>query len=328
MGEDPWTTREEDFWDLEGAEARSRFVVNYAVLAPSAKNTQPWLFAATDREIDVYADRRRGLAVSDPQDRQLTLSCGSALFFLTIAMRRFGRTPIVHTFPDLANPDHLANVRWGRSVKVDPETQRLFEAMTHPNVQVPALARKAPDERLVSGILDDLNSPGVSVTRVLDSKERAQVGELTLEADRIQAADGRFIRERENWSHPDRRLSRDGWPQLAQSRPQKGKPGVSARTGTLSTAGPALVVLGSHGDSRASWLESGRLLGRLALRANAHGLSVQFLNAPLEIPSCRQQIDRILSNGWKAQALLRVGYPKAARRPLRRPVSEVLRNGF
>lgn len=328
MGEDPWTTREEDFWDLEGAEARSRFVVNYAVLAPSAKNTQPWLFAATGREIDIYADRRRGLAVSDPEDRQLTISCGSALFFLTVAMRRFGKAPIVHTFPDLANPDHLAKVRWGRGVAVDRETLRLFEAITHPNVQVPTLSRKAPDERLIAGILKELNSPGVSVTRVLDQKERAVVGELTLKADRIQAADGRFRRERENWSHPDRRLSKDGWPQVAQTGPRKGKTVEPLKSPSLSGEGPALIVLGSHSDSRASWLESGRLLGRLALRANAQGLSVQFLNAPLEIPSCREQIDRILSNGCKAQAVLRVGYPKAARRPLRRPVSEVLRNGF
>ncbi|NNE69729.1 MAG: nitroreductase, partial [Rhodothermales bacterium] len=244
MGEDPWTTRQEDFWLLDDPEARSRFVVNYAVLAPSAQNTQPWMFAADRREIDLFADRRRGLAVSDPDDRQLTISCGSALFFLTLAMRRFGRLPVVHTFPDLSNPDHLARVRWGVSKQPTPEVERLFEAITHPSVQVPMVSQKAPEERLISEILADLHSPGISVTRVLDKSERAVMSELTAEAKQIQSSDGRFRREWETWNHPDRKLSRDGWPQKPKSRGRSrrnGRAGSSLKD-PLCGDGPALVV--------------------------------------------------------------------------------------
>lgn len=43
-----------------------RHVVEYAILAPSSHNTQPWLFRISGDHVDVLADRRRRLPVVDP----------------------------------------------------------------------------------------------------------------------------------------------------------------------------------------------------------------------------------------------------------------------
>jgi hypothetical protein len=43
-----------------------RFFVNYAILAPSGHNTQPWLFRIGGRNLELLADRRR--AGSSPHD--------------------------------------------------------------------------------------------------------------------------------------------------------------------------------------------------------------------------------------------------------------------
>ena len=41
-----------------------RFLVNYAILAPSSHNTQPWLFRIGEQSLELIADRTRAL----PQD--------------------------------------------------------------------------------------------------------------------------------------------------------------------------------------------------------------------------------------------------------------------
>jgi nitroreductase len=41
---DPWKVTEGDFPRSGDVEEKLRFLLNYAVLAPSVHNTQPWLF--------------------------------------------------------------------------------------------------------------------------------------------------------------------------------------------------------------------------------------------------------------------------------------------
>jgi nitroreductase len=80
-------------------------VIEYAGLAPSVHNTQPWSFSLSDNAVEVRADRRRGLAVLDPRGRQLTISCGAALEFAYLAVRGLGRDAAVRSFPHAGDRD-------------------------------------------------------------------------------------------------------------------------------------------------------------------------------------------------------------------------------
>lgn len=90
-----------------------RFLLHYAVLAPSGHNTQPWLFRLTGDAVDLYADRTRALPVVDPDDRELIMSCGAALTGLHLAVRHFGFQDELALFPDPENTDLLARLRLG-----------------------------------------------------------------------------------------------------------------------------------------------------------------------------------------------------------------------
>ena len=90
-----------------------RFFLNYAVLAPSSHNTQPWLFRVVDDTAELYADRNRALRVVDPDDRELVISCGAALHHLRTAVRYFGHDDETGIASD-GHPDLLATVRLGR----------------------------------------------------------------------------------------------------------------------------------------------------------------------------------------------------------------------
>src|SRR5690606_33984795 len=86
-----------------------RFLLGYAILAPSNHNTQPWRFELHNEHLELFADRTRSLPAADPFDRELTLSCGAALGFLRSAAAAFGCRLIVTHLPS-ENSDLLAHI--------------------------------------------------------------------------------------------------------------------------------------------------------------------------------------------------------------------------
>jgi hypothetical protein len=98
-----------------------RFAVEQAVLAPSSHNTQPWQFRLDGDTVELYADRHRVLHVIDPQDRELVISCGAALLNIELAIAHLGRAHDVEVFPEPGDPDLLARVTLGRTVKPAPK---------------------------------------------------------------------------------------------------------------------------------------------------------------------------------------------------------------
>src|SRR5688572_20961435 len=91
----PWTIDESDFYEIDSFAEQMRFLLQYAVLAPSTHNTQPWSFRLTRRGVDVYADSSRRLPVLDPQNRELFMSLGAAIMNFRIAAAHFGFQTIV-----------------------------------------------------------------------------------------------------------------------------------------------------------------------------------------------------------------------------------------
>ena len=87
---DAWNISEQDFPSTGSKYDKLKFFLNYAILAPSSHNTQPWLFKIADNSVELYADRTRALPVVDPEDRELTISCGAALYHLLLTIRHFG----------------------------------------------------------------------------------------------------------------------------------------------------------------------------------------------------------------------------------------------
>jgi hypothetical protein len=88
-------------------------VLRAAGRAPSLHNSQPWLFRVTDDVIELHADPDRRLPATDPQDRELRLACGAALFNLRIAVHGFGVRPRVTVLPDRDRPGLVALVHRG-----------------------------------------------------------------------------------------------------------------------------------------------------------------------------------------------------------------------
>ena len=93
-------------------QTQARELLSHAIQAPSSHNTQPWLFRISAGAIDLFADRTRALPVNDPEDRELTISCGCALMNLRVAAAAEGLASLVRLEPDPDEPDLLASIRF------------------------------------------------------------------------------------------------------------------------------------------------------------------------------------------------------------------------
>src|SRR5512140_907598 len=121
-----------EIFPVEGTAAQKmRFLIQYAVLAPSEHNAQPWRFRVEEDSLALFADRTRGLPVSDPYDRELTIACGAALMNLRVAARRFAYDVEQELFPDGIEEDLLARVRLGGRHDPAELDRLLFDAIPH-----------------------------------------------------------------------------------------------------------------------------------------------------------------------------------------------------
>ena len=79
--------------------------VERALRAPSVHNTQPWLWRINPGVIELHADWTRHLAATDPDRRDVLLSCGAALHHLQVALAASNMVAHVHRLPNPENRD-------------------------------------------------------------------------------------------------------------------------------------------------------------------------------------------------------------------------------
>ena len=84
--------------------------VERALRAPSVHNTQPWRWRVDDDAVQLHADWTRHLVATDPDRRDLVLSCGAALHHLLVALAARGLEADVDRLPDPDDTGHLATV--------------------------------------------------------------------------------------------------------------------------------------------------------------------------------------------------------------------------
>lgn len=316
---------------------RLRFALRYAILAPSAHNAQPWLFRVKGGAVEVFADRTRALPVADPDDRELTLSCGCAVQLLRLALRRFGQRTETVVFPEPDDTDLLARVRPVADVVPTEEDLALFRGIVTRRTNRRAFEPREVPEPLLAALSSAAAAEGAWLHVVRDPARRAEVAALIAEGDRAQAADRAFRREMAAWAHPHRARSRDGLPGYVYGagdlahfvgpsvlRTFETRAGQAAEGTELAAGSPVLAILGTPEDSPEAWLAAGQGLARLLLRAHAEGVSASYLNQPIELPLLRTRLRAALGLSGTPQQVLRLGYGPEVPPTPRRPFEDVL----
>lgn len=321
----------------EGAEIISegefRSVVRAAIRAPSSHNTQPWLFELAEDTIFLYADRMRALPANDPFDRELTLSCGAALFNLRASLATLDISAHIELLPRDPKSELMATV--GLKPGPNAEMARLAIDIDERRTTRSELTGDVPDTELLSRMKAAAAAEGAWI-EVLSERSRIEtLCGLIAEGDRRQFSDPTWRRELASWLHP--RRSGDGLAMPGFSRPiaklvvsafDLGK-STGRKDARLAEEAPCLAVLGTELDLDENWLMAGQALQRSLLVAASQGVQAGYMNQPCQVSELRPRLRSILDERGYPQVVMRLGLPASEVDPSpRRDIDEFIHHSL
>lgn len=312
LTKDVWDVSDQDFPESSPIETQLGFLLRYAILAPSTKNSQPWAFSVRGNRIHLLADLSRCQEIADPDRRELYISLGCALENLLVAAEHFGFRHGVSYFPEPRQEELVATVVFASNGTPSPAragaTLKAILRRHNDN----SVFRSAPvPEQLRLRLLACCVEADLRVHLTDDRHFRRWIDALTVEADRIELADPAFRKELGYWIGQGVFGERPLMAQLGRltvSRVNLGET-IAQQDHEIVESAALLGLICAAGDSHLTHLRTGQLFERLWLTATGIGVSIHPMSQTMRRPDLRAAVTELLpSSGWVPQHLFRVGY--------------------
>lgn len=315
--------------------ASIRDLIRYATLAANGHNTQPWLFRADERGIDILPDWSRRTPIVDPDDHHLFASLGCAAENLMLAAGARGRAGGIGF---VAGDGGMVRVGLGKGPGGDPA---LFEA-----IPLRQSTRSEYDGSKVSN--SDLSLlaaaaavPGVDLILITDRGQMDRLSDLVIAGNAAQIADPAFVAELKQWlrfNPASAMTAGDGLYGVASGSPSLPDwlgPRVFDQVFTAagenskysrqiaSSSGIAVFVAAQNNPEH--WVLVGRACQRFALKATSLGLKTAHINQPVEVPALREDLAALVGlPGRRPDIVMRFGRAPMMPWSGRRPVEAVM----
>jgi hypothetical protein len=305
---DVWNIKESDFPANGSGVDKMTFLLNYAILAPSSYNTQPWRFNVSGDEIRLYADRTRWLTVADADKRELNVSLGCALENLALASERFGYSYNISYLP--GNGSLVAVIKLMPNNKTSQDTI-LFNA-----IPVSSTSRDPYENRTIAGsalqVLHGLSTDdGIRFYTTSNVEAKNEFRDLVVDADQTEYASSDYKSELGYWLGQGMMGPTGAEARIAQMMVLFLDTGAdqTKKDAKLVSSAPMLGFICSERNDRISQIKAGRTFERVRLAAAAMGICVNSMSQALEQQQIKAEISRLLppSSGYPQQAFL-LGY--------------------
>ena len=320
------------------ASEQLRFLLNYAVLAPSNHNSQPWLFRIIDNRVDIIFDRTRALSIVDPNNRELIISCGAAIGTLELAAKYFGYTTNIGLSSDKEHPNLLATVTL--TMATEPSTQdiALFKAIKERRTNRSPFGKEEIPDVFLKRCELAAQDYDVEFSHCSDEQAKSAIAELVERADLSQFSRPWFRVELASWMHSKNTNRKDGMsahrfgiPDILTPiagfiirRFNLGKRVSVMNRRKIESGSPVLCILAHKTDNQHAWVNTGRALANVLLTLTSEGFSASYLNQPIETDGLRSQLGKVLHTLPYPQIMLRVGRADNCAASVRRAVEDCL----
>jgi hypothetical protein len=252
-------------------------------------NSQPWQLHVRESQIRLHADLQRKLHILDRHGRQLTISCGCALFNVRTSLAADGIPVLVDRFPDRLQPDLVAVVELSPVPDVRDGNRGLLDKYLdrrHTN------RRGFTSEALPPGLRDELRAlaadDGVQLLSASTDRGREVVGGAVARASQIIDLD------------PAYRVEWRAWREVSGEDLGADIDEFGAVTGWP-------VVLCTDADEPADWLRVGEVLQHVLLELARHGYTAKLCSHVIEVPAARTTLRHELDLDGFPQVLLSAG---------------------
>lgn len=298
-------------------EQKLRFLIRYAILAPSSHNTQPWKFRIDGNTIEILIDFSGWLEIADSDRRELYISIGCALENLLVAGENTGFITDVSLFPEPERDDLVAAVRFERQNDV---------ALNNSDVLFENIVRRRTNRQkyklasIPAGKIDQLRNQcmyeSVHLDFIRDKQIIHELNDLLIKSDIELFSDSDYRRELGYWI--GRGVFGTSWlvsklGQLMVTFLDMGKK-QAVKDSDLLLSSSHVAVISTDTDQPVSQVKSGQVFERTALLASAVDISVHPMSQILEVDGLKDQLAGLKPiSGYYPQHLFRLGYSESAK---------------
>ncbi len=324
------------FFKLSLSEDKIKFLLGYAILAPSTHNSQPWLFKVAESSCKIYYDAKKILPQADPKGRDLYISLGCAIENLIIAAKYFNLFPKADYGP-FAEKGLAAQVYFSfgntQEDTVRKDLEKLFSAIPKRINARGSFQEALVDTKIISSILsgieqEDYFSDQLEV-KLIESKEKIeQIASLTAEGIRIAYQNRLFRKEMSDWLRNSFTRKKDGLPGYALKMPailsfifpilvrfkHLGNLLAGLNKKSISSA-PLVFIISSKRNVPLIWLQVGRLAERLMLEFTRYSYDTSIFVAAIEIGEIYKKLQSIIKTTLTPQFLFVVGKVDSLHKP-------------
>lgn len=275
-----------------------KMLVEYATLAPSGGNSQPWRFVYRNKALECYTDRERSGIALDFDGYFSQLAIGAAVENICLAASSFGLSVHCELFPSGPQESLVCRVRW-ENVTGASRTDPLFDQIRKRVTNRLNGARKELSIDSLVALSSAAQAARAELRLVTTTPELQQVADLLGKVDRIVMLEPEFhadLMRELRWTPEDAERTRDGIdvrslelssvdrvaleliakPRVVTAIRRLGGGGALGTMtkkwiGSASAAG--LVVVSGNAHER--YFQGGRALQRIWLQASSLGIAIQ-----------------------------------------------------
>lgn len=318
-----WDIKVEDFPKEGDIYSQIKFILQYAILAPSTHNTQPWMFRIRESKCEVYYNPKLILPEADSKMRDLYISMGCCLENLILASKYFNIFESVLYGPfDKKEQVAAINFKNYSGNRDDQYTRILDTIIKRVNARGVFQSEKVPEDILKNisifsreYLVDDLN-----IHWIVDQEKITKIASLTADGLKIAYNKISFRKEMSQWMNNSLTKKKEGIPGYALKMPLAlsfilprlvklfniGNFLAKKNYQSLCSA-PLVVVITSKNESPKLFIKTGRLAERTMLEFQSVGWQTSIFVASIEIGELYKEVKTVVGTDQLPQFLFAVG---------------------
>ncbi len=324
-------TEVKDFSSLSSTEEKIEFLLNFAVLAPSTHNTQPWKFKIKSSSCEIYIDTKKVLTASDKSGRNLYISLGACIENLLIASKYLGVYSDIAYFTNRPADEKVCEVFFkqlsSNKSQIDESYADMFRAIskrvTYRGFYLP---KKIP-KHIISSVEGMNNSKGIKIRVLTSKKDILSFSKLAEEGIKTIYGEKEFREEMSSWINPNNSARKEGIPGYALNLPlfvsllfptvmkyfnlSKIIAKINAKS-VNSMAG--VCIVSSEKNDCSSWLQVGMVSQRIFLYLVTKDIFSYITVAAVDVGNVYLKVADLVNCKHRPQFSFGIGYANGLKR--------------
>lgn len=314
------TINEEDFYKFRNFDEKIKFLLNYAVIAPSTHNSQPWLFKISPSFCEIYKNNNLALPYADPLNRDLYISIGCALENLILASKYFN---VYEKTEYIFENNLIARVYFKDLDKKPIPNEELKEWLLGIKKRLNARGMFKPDNvpsELLNKIKTLNQDESLEINLLTEKTKIEKMAELIAKGLEIAYRNKNFRQEMSRWINNSLSRKKEGIPGYALKMPlllsfvfpfmikylDLGKKLGKLNYLSVKSA-PVSCLISSKENSPLIWCKVGQLAERIMVFLAANNLESSIFVSAIEM-GLAKEVAEIFETDWLPQFHFCFGY--------------------